>query len=350
MYIRTISGLATVTLICLAFEAVGCSSEPPAAGSGDDAGNVNDPGPVVPGVIWHGESGPMALQVDATNIYWGTCPSGDCYYDMDGSEGVWQASKNDGQSVVHLATGANVTELAQFGDELLYTNLMPTSGYRISKQDGTPTNIPERQPISLVSDGQHAYFAGYSCNGIHAYAPGSSTSTIVLATNDCARSLAVDGAYVYYHTESASTPNTSTIVRVSKGGGSPEILGQVQGTVSEIAVNSEYVMMTVWNSDLSQNLTRLSLADHSLKIVAEYEKATYLDLAAVGGTVCLVHTVDQKISLSRIDAGQLVAISDLPKELGYVMALTSDGSDLYWSAAADVIYGGSGYYIGKTAL
>jgi hypothetical protein len=142
------------------------------------------------------------------------------------------------------------------------------------------------------------------------------------------------GGQLYFEAQLDNKLHTSALARVNTAGGTPEILAQIPGTISQMVVGSEFATINYWKSDQTDSvLLQYALATQTSTTVQDKVSVSSV-LFANGAVTYFADNERHPPTLSTIETGKLVLRSTFPKEVSTVTSLATDGHSLYWSATS----------------
>jgi hypothetical protein len=181
--------------------------------------------------------GPVALAIDAHNVYW-----------VDMAAGTVNQMPIKGGTVIQLATGTAPNAITVDSNNVYWADYVvgTVNKVPIAQPDaGAPLNVVlksgETQPWSIAVDGTNVYWTDKSNPGFVKSIGIDRTNLVTLATEQGAPyGIAVDAQYVYW-----TNFDDNTVVKVLIGGGTLYTLASVPGqNPSAIAVDARNVYWT----------------------------------------------------------------------------------------------------------
>jgi len=224
-----------------------------------------------------GLSGPRAVAVDGTRVYW-----------ADASQGTVGEVPLGGGSVTVLATGRpQLGPLTVDGTNVYWVDYQAGTVNEVPVGGGTVTTLATGQsaPLSITTDGTNVYWG--TSNGKVQEVPVGGGTVTTLATGQGANSLAVDGTDVYWANDGAPSfyyPAGGTVNKVPIGGGTVTTLASGQVNLSSVAVDGTNVYWATWGTSPSFHGTvrEVPLGGGSVTTLASHQ--TFPRSLAVDGT------------------------------------------------------------------
>jgi hypothetical protein len=175
-----------------------------------------------------GQGGPSGIASDATHIYWANYLSGS----------LASVSKSGGSTVTLAGGEESPYRVAVGTTDLYWSGFLP--GLRaVPKTGGSPVQIVDGNPRTMVSDGVHVYWTDTGDATVkRADEDGSDLQTLVVLESDAfPDGIAVDELNVYFTVG-------MEVMKVAKRGGAPEVIADGQNLPAIVAVDGSCVYWT----------------------------------------------------------------------------------------------------------
>jgi hypothetical protein len=185
-----------------------------------------------PTVLASNQTQPIALAIDATNVYW---------VDKGSPGAVMQVPKVGGTPIA-LATNEDGANTVAVDSGFVYWGHVAGTGPNVSRVPiggGATFAITTADTYGLAVDASYVYFS--SANRVIARAPKGGGSAMPLATGHFAEQIAVDGTSLYWMEQSISS-----ILSVPLGGGAASTLATGFSPLA-IAIDAVNVYTTAWD-------------------------------------------------------------------------------------------------------
>lgn len=175
------------------------------------------------------------LAVDATHVY----------FTSDSDNAILRVSKSGGEAT-QLAKVAAPKYLALDATHVYFVTLSREANggtvQRIAKAGGPPEVLTSGQPglDSVVVDAQHVYFRSNQGLWKLAKTGGAPQSLVTITEKQNLKRLVADDSYLYFFLET-SRSGKFAVARLSKNGGTPEVLSPIVDSAGRLALSDSHV-------------------------------------------------------------------------------------------------------------